>query len=143
MKMNPEIKQKWLEALRSGQYKQGANYLRTESAHGVCHCCLGVLAEVIKDESVNGLGDVYIADSGTLSDQMVIKATDGECDDHREFSLIPASIALKHSPMGPGTADLSDSIIQQHDVEMVGIAALNDDHGYSFEVLANIIEEIY
>lgn len=33
---------KWIEALRSGQYKQGKGYLKK----GDCHCCLGVLCEV-------------------------------------------------------------------------------------------------
>lgn len=41
--MNPEIKTKWLEALRSGKYKQGKNFLRIEDRF----CCLGVLCDII------------------------------------------------------------------------------------------------
>ena len=33
---------KWIAALRSGNYKQGKGYLKK----GDCHCCLGVLCEV-------------------------------------------------------------------------------------------------
>ena len=40
--MNPEIKAKWLEALRSGKYEQGTSYLRD----GESYCCLGVLCEI-------------------------------------------------------------------------------------------------
>lgn len=40
--MNPEIKAKWVAALRSGKYKQGSGYLR----QGVEFCCLGVLCDV-------------------------------------------------------------------------------------------------
>lgn len=40
--MNPEIKAKWVAALRSGEYKQGRAYLRFDGAH----CCLGVLCEL-------------------------------------------------------------------------------------------------
>lgn len=42
-KMDPEVKVKWLEALRSGKFTQGVGYLKTYSG---CNCCLGVLAEV-------------------------------------------------------------------------------------------------
>lgn len=41
--MNKEIADKWVAALRSGQYKQGRKYLRC----GNQYCCLGVLCEVV------------------------------------------------------------------------------------------------
>lgn len=41
--MNPEMKQKWLEALRSGKYQQGKHYLRTTQDQ---YCCLGVLCDL-------------------------------------------------------------------------------------------------
>lgn len=37
--MDPEIKTKWLEALRSGRYKQAQ---RTLSKDADTYCCLGV-----------------------------------------------------------------------------------------------------
>ena len=40
--MNPEIKAKWIEALRSGKYRQTKEYLK----RGDKYCCLGVLCEV-------------------------------------------------------------------------------------------------
>lgn len=40
--MNPELKSKWLEALRSGNYKQAHGKLKTDKGY----CCLGVLCEV-------------------------------------------------------------------------------------------------
>ncbi len=43
--MNKEIKEKWLKALRSGEYKQGRGYLRKESGDEDRYCCLGVLAK--------------------------------------------------------------------------------------------------
>jgi hypothetical protein len=42
-KMNPEIKEKWLKALRSGEYAQGKCQLRRWNSF----CCLGVLCDVI------------------------------------------------------------------------------------------------
>ncbi len=41
--MNGELKAKWLEALRSGRYKQGRKYLRDKNNQ---FCCLGVLCDV-------------------------------------------------------------------------------------------------
>ena len=45
--MNPEWKQKWIDALRSGEYKQGYKYLRqTEEDGSISYCCLGVLCDI-------------------------------------------------------------------------------------------------
>lgn len=41
--MNPEIKAKWVEALRSGKYKQTRNALRKSDNR---FCCLGVLCDI-------------------------------------------------------------------------------------------------
>lgn len=46
-KMNQEVKQKWVAALRSGEYKQGAGYLKNSKGE---YCCLGVLCDVAKKE---------------------------------------------------------------------------------------------
>ena len=42
-----EAKARWIEALRSGQYKQGTQGLRTTDNR---FCCLGVLCDVVKDD---------------------------------------------------------------------------------------------
>lgn len=53
--MNKEIKQKWIEALRSGKYKQGTAALRKKDylQKGKPEfCCLGVLCEIAIKEGV-------------------------------------------------------------------------------------------
>lgn len=40
--MNPAIKRKWVDALRSGEYEQGRGGLR----HHDKYCCLGVLTDL-------------------------------------------------------------------------------------------------
>lgn len=42
--MNVELKQKWLEALRSGALRQGRLQLRTQDDR---FCCLGVLCHIV------------------------------------------------------------------------------------------------
>ncbi len=46
--MNPEVKAKWLAALRSGDYQQG----RSALAQNGQYCCLGVLCELAVQEDV-------------------------------------------------------------------------------------------
>ena len=41
--MNKEIKDKWVKALRSGEYKQGRLYLQRDNLF----CCLGVLCKIL------------------------------------------------------------------------------------------------
>lgn len=55
MKMNPEIKQKWVEALRSGRYKQGNNALLIQAQGGARYCCMGVLCEIV--DGIPPMGD--------------------------------------------------------------------------------------
>jgi hypothetical protein len=47
-KMNPEIKTRWIEALRSGDYKQGKSILH--NIYTDEFCCLGVLCDIVRDE---------------------------------------------------------------------------------------------
>jgi|SRR6516162_4963994 hypothetical protein len=42
--MNSEIKNKWIKALRSGEYKQGEGVLHNQISN--TYCCLGVLCQI-------------------------------------------------------------------------------------------------
>ena len=46
--MNKEVKKKWVDALRSGEYAQGRSSLRDHDEY----CCLGVLCELAVKEGV-------------------------------------------------------------------------------------------
>ena len=52
MPMDPELKAAWVEALRSGKYKQAKKTLHNKTQGS--YCCLGVLCEVAKPEGWNG-----------------------------------------------------------------------------------------
>lgn len=47
--MKREIKFRWVEALRSGKYRQGRNYLHDREGN---FCCLGVLCDLAVQEGV-------------------------------------------------------------------------------------------
>jgi len=55
-KIQPELRKRWLAALRSGKYKQGHGALHTDTA-GKQHryCCLGVACEVFNDMCKEGV----------------------------------------------------------------------------------------
>lgn len=54
--MNPDVKARWVEALRSGNYKQGKQALY----HAGRFCCLGVLCDLaVKDEAVEKSGEGF------------------------------------------------------------------------------------
>jgi hypothetical protein len=68
-RMNPELKAKWLESLRSGKYAQGTNQLRCNDEF----CCLGVLCDIVdpnawdeSEEWVYGTGEDQESEIGVL-----------------------------------------------------------------------------
>lgn len=48
--MNGSIKKRWVEALRSGRYKQGRGVLWNPSDN--TFCCLGVLCEIAREDGI-------------------------------------------------------------------------------------------
>jgi hypothetical protein len=50
-----ELRKKWIEALRSGRFKQGRTALRT----GDKYCCLGVACEIAGLSGVRGKNGIY------------------------------------------------------------------------------------
>lgn len=50
--MDPVIKARWIEALLSGKYVQGREYLERTTKSGQTWCCLGVLMDVQRAGSV-------------------------------------------------------------------------------------------
>ena len=58
--MREYVKNKWVEALRSGKYKQGRGQLNSENRY----CCLGVLCEV------------FIAEGGALNVRHLARVTE-------------------------------------------------------------------
>lgn len=113
--MNPDIKQRWIEALRSGDYKQGISGLRGENSF----CCLGVLC------------DLHSIETGTpwaLSDDAPFYLG--------EASYLPAPVAQwAECDFYPTTPAPKFAVT----IEM-GLAELNDN-GTSFEEIADLIEK--
>ena len=109
--MNPEIKAKWVEALRSGKYEQGRDVLRTTDNK---FCCLGVLADIRNPE-------------GWRSDPQTIGTRGGRLINGFGWRDFLPDDLLSLPDLG---IDLEDQLTL---VDM-------NDHGRSFDEIADYIE---
>ncbi len=127
--MKPEIKEKWLKALRSGEYSQGSGCLKqTDSGtEKVTHCCLGVLCEIYLEETRETWGDSseLYESLGVLNKKVVEWA--GLPDSNPD---IPTKVVAKifHQEV-------------RDDKSTFPLAVLND-HWANFNQIADIIEEV-
>lgn len=136
--MNPEIKQKWLDALRSGEYEQAKGALRKQDDEGNdLFCCLGVLCDIVAK------GDWVEAQE--YDDQPVEFGFNVEYHDYHtgdprtyfESGVLPKQIL--------NIVGLEDAnpLVKTDDPEEIAIgvnlASLND-RGMSFAELADLIE---
>lgn len=124
--MNPQIKARWVEALRSGEYPQGKGYLNRNGQY----CCLGVLCELaVQDE---------VVEPGVISD---VYASQGFFYDDEQWHL-PQSVA-KWAGMPHKKYDWDSERGYYEANPRVGddtVAELNDK-GVKFEEIADRIEE--
>lgn len=124
-----ENAKKWIEALRSGNYRQGVDSLATIRDYGdIEYCCLGVACELYAQEhdiditeSVNGTR-LYYGDQ-EYSLPTVVKEWLGLADEHGTF--YKDSLPEKHKDMSLG--------------DKPSLEQLNDN-SVSFDEIADFIE---
>lgn len=109
--MNKRIKAKWLEALRSGKYKQGRERLRDVNKGTATYeyCCLGVLA-----------------DCAAMDWDQRFANVDDEVMPLCEMDLLPTNVADRRYGL--------DLVAQKELAEM-------NDEGATFTVIADWIEQ--
>ena len=116
--MKPEIKEKWVAALRSGEYQQTTEVLHDDNGF----CCLGVLTELYRQE--HGGEWEKISDSSTIYKFVNKFYLDG-C----ETEILPWTV-VHWSGLNDQVPHLADNYISN----------LNDS-GMSFAKIADLIEE--
>lgn len=125
--MNPEVKAPLLEALRSGQYKQGDSYLHYSDTF----CCLGVSCEL-------GIKAGIIPDVAVDGDSVIYRY-DGEAHGLPHKMQDWANL----DSLGEFTAD--DALFtDDEDVDgfhEVTLADLNDSYDFTFAEIADFIEK--
>ncbi|NBO72453.1 MAG: hypothetical protein EBU66_19235 [Bacteroidetes bacterium] len=130
-KMNPQVKEKWIDALRSGKYEQGSEKLRSVDGY----CCLGVLCDLYAQEQ-NKEWDLKGIDEENHQ-VMDYWYFDGESeflpDSVREW----AGITFNNPKVRVDVTENDDEDDWFYQDE---IANLNDT-GYTFEELSKLIQE--
>ena len=116
-KMDPEVKAKWVAALRSGDYRQAKGQLYD----GNGYCCLGVLCEVLGQEKR------FVEDEdnwffGSGADMQAYILPNKVC---KLADLMDADGILKVDPLISGSA----------------LSYLNDSKGLDFTEIADLIEQ--
>ena len=121
-----EKQQKWIDALRSGEYEQGQNCLQSHRAAGDRFCCLGVACKVAQEAGVKVSTDDhdYLV-GGTLHSQSWTREYFGFKNGVGDFPKEGAQIAKDGSAIAG---------------ELSCLTELND-HGYTFEDIADFVEE--
>lgn len=132
--MNAEIKQKWVEALRGGKYQQGKHKLMTQTLHGPLFCCLGVLADVTRDDNCPGRTGTSMVLHSVLTPEMAKHVGFGAT---KTSPRVPVEVVVKHID------ELKANTVARHygEDKTVELWSLNDSYGIGFNQLADIIEE--
>lgn len=119
--MDKQIKQRWIDALRSGDYIQGAGRLHDPEENSFC--CLGVLCDLyIKDHSKSTAWSF-----GPSVNEEAINATEG---------YLPGEVIDWAKLQSSFSGDL---VVYQDDGTGIEVTELNDS-GASFRKIARYIE---
>ncbi len=121
--MNPDVKAKWVEALRSGEYKQGFGILATANPQSSAKwfCCLGVLCDL------------------AVKDGLTIAVEKDNCITYGGEVLILPDAVIEWAGLEPYGVNVG--IIDQ-DGEMLGtLVHYNDGMRMPFREIADIIEK--
>lgn len=137
MAMNSEVRVAWVDALRSGGYRQGIGYLHQISPVGsqeveTSFCCLGVLCDLA-------------VKAGVALD--VVTQADGTVSYNEGSSALPIPVRewAGLDSNDPAIPDVDPSRLTHSYDEDYGYLAkhlseLNDAHGFSFDEIADLIE---
>lgn len=132
--MRKAVKKKWLEALRSGEYKQGKRTLRRiEADGGYSYCCLGVLCDLAVKEGVIEPPKV----AGTRTEYGNFEANLSEWG---STGALPSKVVewafTKKEVKRHGKVELTDPRPGN-----VYLSAWNDQRDADFPTIADLIEE--
>lgn len=140
-----ERRDKWTAALRSGEYGQGQNCLRSVRDDGTPqYCCLGVATEVYRKETGKGQW-VSTGPGGATEWEFSTGETVLSCGveyPDNSWSVLPLTVAEWFGlPGGNPRVTLPEELVGKADGDQVAqLANLNDNCGFTFEELADLIE---
>jgi len=121
---------KWVKALRSGNYQQGKGALCKDNNF----CCLGVLCDVIKDDF----------DIKEISSPHGIRYSfeDSESNFCIPIDLVP-KLGLKSTDPSVPTPETVHSNYYRNFDGKIGLSTLNDNLEFDFNKIADLVEKHY
>lgn len=126
----PKIKEEWLRRLRSGEYHQTESILHSITGNGDVkdrYCCLGVLCEVVNDLYP---GKVKVNDRHTA------------WGESRETGNLPPEIIEIVGLDGAARLNTIVEYEKNGSIEPAeSLVELNDDAGFNFRQIADVIEK--
>ncbi len=132
--MKKEVKQKWLERLRSGEIEQTSCRLGDEDG---ARCCLGVLCDVAVEEKV--IPPPILNEEGPQSDRVLIYGV----DDDSNKGVLPQAVVdwagLENSCPQVEDPMTITSRVTKDKIETNTLMQMNDE-GMTFEEIAEVIE---
>ena len=133
-KMNPEVKQKWIDALRSGKYEQGSEKLR--GANG--YCCLGVLCDLYAQEhDTQWEFRGYDENSDETNPHPMDYWYFGDQSEFLPYSVMDWAGLKTHNPTVRIDVEDNDEDNWYFQDEIANV----NDSGYTFNDLSKLIEE--
>lgn len=137
---NQENMRMWIQALRSGGYKQGRGNLKviTPQTGSASYCCLGVACEVAMGNGVQMALDFYPVENSCPSWPAYVHGLDSGC-------------TSKHGVRFAGTGSSLPNRVQEwlgidsDDPEICGVSTIsaNDSFGWDFNQIADALEKTY
>lgn len=131
--MDPEIKKRWVSALRSGEYDQNKHSLRSEEGG---YCCLGVLCDIVKDD----VGGQWNGRSSSLVTSMEFYEKASGQSSHESLP----TFVQNYAGLDGENPEVPSSDFDFVSEDMVSLAELNDGfdgENASFDQIADVIEK--
>jgi len=140
--MKQDIKEKWLNALRSGEYLQGKDSLQPAPNS---FCCLGVLCDIaIKEKAIDNAqwieadeGNGLKFASGMLSNEPDFYRQSYETEEDGE---LPANVR-RWAELESCNPQVLVTINEEGHQKPLSLAELNDTWNYDFKKIADLIEK--
>lgn len=130
--MTQEDKNKWIEALKSGEYRQGTDGLHIEDSY----CCLGVLCDISKkggwSKDVDGKYVYKDSSNGGYLPRAIAEDFDITLKGHIFYDSLTEPLQIKFR-------DNKERILGT-EKSVVSLAVINDSEKLSFVKIAEIIE---
>lgn len=124
--MKQEVKDEWLAALRSGEYAQANGRLHVDDGY----CCLGVLCEVAVKAGVIEPAEM----KSTLKEEAVgAYGKDGG-------TMVPPLEVIEWAELDSENPNTDVRTNDDDFSRPFTVAELNDEQGYSFAQIADVIE---